>query len=91
METQRPCWPMWSVPSNQCTLWELKAEIACETSNPGSSGQKPNNKADPKPNPILATTHHSPRTTLAQQETKKYFEQKEPTSDLSPKLGKTAN
>jgi len=68
--------------------WERKAKIAHETSNPGPSGTKPNGKPNLKPDSRPRNTSQSKTNPGSMQNTGSTSEQKEPTSDALPKLGK---
>src|SRR5882724_1826688 len=68
--------------------WEQKAEIACKTGNPGPSGTKPDGKPDPKPDSRPSNTSQSKTNPGSTQNKGSTSEQKEPTSNALPKLGK---
>ena len=69
--------------------WECKAEIAHKTGNPGPSGTKPDSKPNPKPNSCPGNpSSQSKNNSDLMQNKGSTSEQKEPTTDLPPKLGK---
>jgi len=68
--------------------WECKAEIACETGNPGPSVTKPDSKPDQKPDSHPSNMLQSKTNSSLMQNKGSTTEQKEPTSNALPKLGK---
>src|SRR5882724_6811420 len=68
--------------------WECKAEIACETGNPGPSSTKPDSKPDPIPNSCPSNTLQSKTNSGSTQNKGSTSEQKEPTSHALLKLSK---